>query len=470
MSFERLILSHLITDEDYTRSTIPFLKQEYFRKGSPELLTFNIISDFFNKYNALPTKEALLIELDNIENLGESLHKETDECIRNLSHDEQTEKKFIFDETEKFCQEKAIHNALLKSIEIINEPSKGLKNSIPKILQDALAVSFDTSIGHDYFEDAGKRYDYYHEVQKLLRFDIDILNVITRGGVVPESLFLLMAPTGLGKSLALCHFAASHLMQSKNCLYFTMEMSEFQIAQRIEHNLMGVREEELKEMTRETYNRRLAKVREKSTGKLVVKGFPSGAASASHFRYVIEEMKIKKKIDVDVIYVDYLNICASSRIKRGNLGGSYEYVKNIAEEIRGLGQEYKIPVFSATQTNRSGMNSSDLDFEHMSESSGMAFTADYIIGMSHTEDLKKMGQIMFKQIKNRYGDTNKFERFVVGVDRSRMRLFNVEQEAQDDVMKPNDDDSPVMDQTVFGEQDNERSKPRSKKSKFAGFK
>ena len=464
--FERTILSNLISNEPFSRNVIGFLKTDYF--SSNEKIIFSLIQKFIEKYKVLPTKEALNIELGGLETLNEVKFKETSEILNDLSHDDKTELKFLIEQTEKFCQEKAIINALRESISIVDDPKKN-KGIIPKLLQDALSVSFDFSVGHDFFDDAGIRFEEYHSIKKRLSFDIDLFNKIYDGGLLPKTLLILMAATGGGKSLSMVHFSSYNLIQGKNVLYFTMEMSEQQIGERIDHNLLGVTKSELLGMSLETYNRRLAKVREKTKGKLIIKEFASGSANANHFRYIINELRIKKNFIPDVIYIDYLNICSSSRMKMGGSINTYVLVKSIAEELRGLAQEFNVPVITATQTNREGMNSSDVDLTNTSESVGIPQTADYMLAMITSEELDELGQIMFKQLKNRYGDPTKYKKFVVGIDRSRMRLFNVEETAQ--MNNDNEEeDKPLMDKTKFGEEDHERNKKKSKfGTKFHGF-
>jgi len=458
--FEHVILSNLLVNEGYTRAVLPFLKEDYF-SGSEKVL-FNIAKKFIVQYNSLPSKEVMNIELTK-ETLNEKEFKEAAQTLTEIEHDSTTDQKYLIDETEKFCQDKAIQNALRKSISIMDDQAK--KNAIPKLLQDALAVSFDSSVGHDFFEDADKRFAEYHTEKNRLRFDIDLMNVILKGGMLPATMMILMAGTGVGKSLTMCSFAASFLAQGKNVLYITMEMGEIAISQRIDHNLLDVDEDALMAMPKDMYNRRLAKIREKTKGKLIVKGFPSGAAHAGHFRHLIDELKLKKNIVPDVVFIDYLNICASSRMKMGGSVNTYVLVKSVAEEIRGLGQEYGFPIITATQTNRDGINSSDIDMTNISESMGMAHTADYMLALISSEELVDLDQIIIKQIKNRYGDPNKFRKFIVGFDRARMKVYNVENATEEE---SNNTDDSVMDKTNFGKADRER-KDSGKRRRFAGF-
>lgn len=458
---EHVILGNLVRDEKYCRAVLPYLRDEYFNDPS-QVQLFKIIQAFVGKYNTLPTTEALVIEVEAITGLNEKQHKELSQLVSQIEVDENTDRKFLLERTEEFAKERALFHALRESIAIVDDPKAGNTSSIPKMLQDALAVSFDPSIGHDFFEDAGKRFEEYHAVKNRLPFDLDYMNRITNGGLLPKTMMILMAGTGVGKSLFMCHFAAANLMQGKNVLYFTMEMSEQQIGQRIDHNLLGVPEHELMQMSLETYNRRLARVREKSKGKLIIKEYASGTASAGVFRHVINELRMKKNFVPDVIYVDYLNICASSRMKMGGTINTYVLVKAVAEELRGLAQEFGIPLVTATQTNRDGLNSSDVDITNTSESVGVPQTCDYMLAIISDEELEQLGQVMVKQLKNRYGDPTRYRKFVLGIDRSRMKLFDVEQEAQDELIA----DKAVMDTTKFGEEDAERQKP---KSRFSGF-
>ena len=466
MNIDSVILANLLQDESFTRQVLPFLKEEYFN-GS-EKLVFRLISIFVTKYNSIPSKEALNIELAQVDSLNENQFKNVQIFLDELKADHSTDRKFLLDETEKFAKDRALFNALNNSIAIYDDKEKGDKGSIPKLLQDALAVSFDSSVGHDFFDDADKRFAEYHSIKNRLAFDLDIFNTITDGGLLSKTLTVFLASTGGGKSLAMVHLASSYLQQGKNVIYFTMEMSEQQIAQRIDHNILSVPKHELMDMSQETYTKRLARIREKSKGKLIVKEFPSGGASAAHFRYIINDLRLKRNFVPDVIFVDYLNICSSSRIKMGGSINTYVLVKSIAEEIRGLAQEFDVPVITATQTNRDGMNNSDVDLTNTSESVGIPQTADYMFALINSEELEQLGQIMVKQLKNRYGDPTKYRKFVIGIDRSRMKLFNTENEAQEDISQP---DKPVMDSTTFGQEDAERKKPGNKfnHNKFRGF-
>lgn len=461
------ILSNLISDESYMRTVLPFLREDYF--SLTEHTIFKLIRDFIGKYNTLPTKEALVIEASKLEGVNEKSYKELIETIEGLSHDPSTDRKYLIDQTETYCQESALIHALRKSIAIVDDPTSGPKSAIPGMLQDALAVCFDERVGHDYFENAQDRFDDYHSEKVRIPFNIDLLNKIYDGGLLKKTMLVLMGGTGVGKSLVMSHMAATNLTHGKNVLYLTMEMSELQIGQRIDHNLLGITKDELMELSGEQYAGRLSRIRSKTLGKLIVKEFPSGSASANHFRYVLNELRLKKSFVPDIIYVDYLNICTSSRMKMGGSINTFVLVKSIAEELRGLAQEFDLPLVTATQSNRDGLNSSDMDLTNTSESVGIPFTADYMLALITSEELEQTNQVIFKQLKNRYGDPTRHRKFVVGIDRPRMRLYNVEDEAQEDVVGAGD--TPLMDRTTFGEQDYERKRPSygNFRNGFAGF-
>jgi replicative DNA helicase len=459
---EKSILSHLVFTEKYGRKVLPFLKEEYFQEQGDQTL-FNLINEYVQKYNNFPTKEALFVELSGKDNLDEGTYTEIQNSINDLSVDATTQVEWLVDKTEKFCQDKAIYNAIRSSIQIIDGKSKLSKNSIPELLKDALGVSFTSHIGHDFIEDWNDRYDSYHKIERRLRFDIDILNKVTGGGVPPKTLNCILAPTGVGKSLALCHMAAVNLMDQKNVLYITLEMAEERIAQRIDANLLNVPIGDLPNLSKAEYNKKLDKLRVTTKGKLIVKEYPTATAGPAHFRHLLNELKIKKNFVPDVIYIDYLNLCISSRIKAGAQVNSYTYVKAIAEELRGLAVEYDLPIWTATQTNRSALNNSDIGLEHTSDSMGLPMTLDFYIALNSPPELQEMGQLLVSQLKSRYGDPSYYKNFVIGVDRTKMRLYNVENSAQDI------DEKPVMDSTTFGHEDRERNK-KFDKGKFSGFK
>jgi replicative DNA helicase len=457
---ETLILYSLIKNETYTRKVLPFLKEEYFSEKIERLL-FNTISEFVSKYNALPTTEALLISINSSTQIKEHEYKDIGDYIQKEFNNDVVfpEEKWLLDKTEEWCKYQALRNAILNSINIIDDPASKIQTgSIPKLLTDALSVGFSTDIGHDYVNDSEKRYGFYHMIEQKLEFDLDLFNKITGGGVKKKSLFVIVAGTGAGKSLSLSHFAASFLNQNKNVLYITLEMAEEQIAKRIDANLLNVSMIDLDKIPKQDYDKRIERMKHKATGRLIIKEYPTASAHTGHFRVLLQELHLKKNFKPDVVIVDYLNIAASSRIKPGSLVNSYTYIKSIAEELRGLAMEFDVPCLTATQTNRQGQANTDLDFTDVSESHGLSATCDYMVGMVSTEELDKMNQVLFKQIKNRYGDISKYRRFVVGIDRDKMRLYDVEQSAQKDIadsgQEPGED--PIgFDKTAFGNRMNQ---------------
>ena len=463
MRIENQIFGNLLTKEAYTRKVMPFLDSKYFTDRTDRVI-FEEISKFFSQYNAIPSKDAVKLEISNRTDVTEEQVKNANEILDSVNSDE-TNQEWLVNSTEKFCKDKAIYNAILDSIKIIENRDKvRTQDSIPSILSDALAVSFDSSVGHDYLDDSDERYDFYHRVEEKLAFDIELLNKITNGGLSKKTLNIILAGTGVGKSLAMCHFAASHLVQGKNVLYITMEMAEEKIAERIDANLLELSIESMKLVEKRVFDSRLDKIRKRTQGKLIVKEYPTASAHAGHFRALIEELKMKRDFRPDVIYVDYLNICCSQRIRMGGSVNSYTYIKSIAEELRGLAGEYKVPLVSATQTTRSGFANSDPGLEDTSESFGLPATADLMIALIATEELDSMNQIMVKQLKNRYSDPNFYKRFVVGVDRKQMRLYDVEMSAQANISEQGtvDNDMPLFDQSKFGK--------RMKETNFEGFK
>jgi archaellum biogenesis ATPase FlaH len=468
MSIENTIFANLVFNEEYARKTIPFLKVDYFANHADRCL-FELISDYVNKYNAFPSKEALAIDLSNKSGVSEQIFKEAVGKIESLSKDDNTQLDWLVDQTEKFCQDKAVYNAIMKSIQILDDKT-GAKGAgaIPQILSDALAVSFDTHIGHDFIEDSDERFEFYHTKEVRIPFDLDFFNKITQGGLPRKTLNICLAGTGVGKSLFMCHAAASNMVAGYNVLYVTMEMAEERISERIDANLLDVPLDQLKVIPKDIYEKKMNKLREKVKGKLIVKEYPTACAGSANFRHLLNELKLKKKFVPDIIYIDYLNICMSSRIKHGAQVNSYTLIKAIAEELRGLAVEFNVPVVSATQTTRSGYSSSDLELGDTSESFGLPATADFMFGISTSEKLDELGQILVKQLKNRYGDPGINRRFVIGIDRSKMRLYDCEQSAQDDIM----DERPVMDNGKFMTEDTERNLPKPKftKETFKGFK
>jgi replicative DNA helicase len=459
MNLEQKILKHLLLDEEYTRKTLPFIKGEYFQEPSEKLL-FNEIQTYVNKYNSMPTKEALVIEIDKRVNLTDDQHKKTVALVKSITIDpEVSDTKWLIDATEDFCQEKAIYNGIMQSIQILDDKNKNNaekldKGSIPKILADALSVSFDNHIGHDFIDDAETRYDFYHKVERRIPFDLDYLNRITKGGLAEKSLNIVLAGTGVGKSLFMCHCAAANLTMGKNVLYITMEMAEERIAERIDANLMNVELDRLIGMPKDVYLKKVESLREKTKGKLIIKEYPTASANVNHFSHLLNELKLKRQFIPDIIYIDYLNICSSARMKMGSSINSYTYIKAIAEELRGLAVEHKVPVVSATQTTRSGYTNSDVGLEDTSESFGLPATADLMFALISTEELADLNQIMVKQLKNRYSDPTTNKRFVIGVDRAKMKLYDAEESAQTNISDSGqsqiDDDKPVFDKSGFG--------------------
>ena len=440
-NIQQTILRNLLSNEDYLRKVIPFLKKEYF-EGEHKIV-FNEIVSFVNKYNKLPTKESITVDMTEAGTL-----EPVSELVDIVFTPEPVNEEWLLNSTEKWCQDRAIYLAIMESINVIDGKNQSLtKNAVPEILSDALAVSFDTNVGHDYIDNSDDRFDFYHRVEDRLPFDLENFNDITKGGIPNKTLNIALAGTGVGKSLFMCHVAASSLMQGKNVLYITLEMAEERIAERIDANLFNLPIDQLESLSKKMFDDKIAKIAKRNIGKLIVKEYPTGAAHASHFRALLNELKLKKQFEPDIIFIDYLNICSSSRMK--GLGGainSYSYVKAIAEELRGLAVEFNVPVFSATQTTRSGYSNTDVGLEDTSESFGLPATADFMFALISTEDLQRLGQMMVKQLKNRYNDPTYKKRFVVGVDRSRMRLFDVEESAQTLT-----DDTPVFDNTATGE-------------------
>ena len=443
---EHVILGNLINNDDYARKVLPYLEDDYFSdRGDRTLLS--IIKSYIDKYNSLPSKQAIKIELDSM-TMTEADYTSTHETIDSLEESSE-ELDYIVEKTEKFCQDKAIYNAIMESIQVIDGKTDKDKGALPQILQDALGVSFDTHIGHDFLDDAEERFDFYHQKVERLEFDLKLFNAITRGGIPRKTLNIILAGTGVGKTLMMCHMAAANMMAGKNVLYITLEMAEERIAERIDANLMGVPLSDLETYPLETYTSKIDRIRKKTSGKLVVKEYPTASVGSGHFRHLLNELKMKKKFVPDVIYIDYLNLCVSSRLKMGSNVNTYSYVKSIAEELRGLAVEYNLPIFSATQTNRTGFTSSDVGLEDTSESFGLPATADFMVAVIASEELDSLGQVMVKQLKNRYGDPSLHRRFVVGIDRNRMKLYDVEQEAQANVAV-DISDRPVMDNSAFG--------------------
>jgi replicative DNA helicase len=434
MKLEQTILRNLIQNEEYLRKVLPFIKAEYF-SDNIEKIIFNEVCSFTNSYNTTPTIEALILSGKENKSLTTDQQKKYEDVLgeiqKTIRETEKTEQRWLVDKTEKFCQEKAIYNAVLNSIHILDGKDKtNDKGSIPKLLSDALSVSFDNSVGHDYLEDSDNRYEFYHRKEERIPFDLDYFNKITKGGLPAKTLNIALAGTGVGKSLFMCHVAAGCMTQGKNVLYITLEMAEEKIAERIDANLLNVSIDDLMELPKDVYDKKVKRVRDMTTGKLIIKEYPTASASSVHFRTLLNELNLKKNFVPDIIFIDYLNICCSARIKAGANVNSYTYVKAIAEELRGLAVEFGVPIVSATQTTRSGYTSSDPGLEDTSESFGLPATADLMFALISSEELEALNQIMVKQLKNRYSDPTAHKRFVVGIDRSKMKLYDVEQSAQ----------------------------------------
>ena len=436
MNNERIeitVLRNLIFNEDYTRKTLPFIKEIFFTKREEQIL-FQEIDTFVQKYKNLPTQESILIELGNRKDINEEEHKIVKELVTSLSP-EDVEQQWLLDTTEKFCKDRAVHNAVLDGIKILDgKDKKRTPEAIPTILSDALAVSFDNHIGHDYIEDAEARFKYYHTKEKKYQFDLSYFNRITKGGVPSKTLNIALAGTGVGKSLFMCHCASAYLAQGLNVLYITLEMAEERIAERIDANLLDTTIDDLHALPKDLYDSKILKVKNKTNGQLIIKEYPTASAHSGHFRALFNELALKKSFRPDVVFVDYLNICASARFKGGNIS-SYFYIKAIAEELRGLAVEFNVPIFSATQTTRTGFVSTDIGLEDTSESFGLPATADFMFALMSNEELEQLGQMKVKQLKNRYNDPAMNRSFIVGVDRAKMKLYDVENTAQNIVDK-----------------------------------
>lgn len=448
---EKTILECLTTNENYARKVLPFLKREYFHDHTERSL-FGVIEQYIKSYNGLPAKTALQIEIDNLTGISDTQHGSLTEYVSEMGVAD-VDLSWAIDNTEKWCQDKAVYNAVMDSIKIIEDTDKSnTRNSIPELLQQALSVSFDNSVGHDFLEDTDLRFDFYHKVEEKINFDLEYFNKITKGGLSRKSLNIALAGTGVGKSLFMCHCASHNLMMGKNVLYITMEMAEEKIAERIDANLLNVMVDELAIMPKEAYDKKVSRIKNRTTGKLIIKEYPTASAGSTHFRHLLNELKIKRNFVPDIIYIDYLNICMSSRLRGGNNVNSYTYVKAIAEELRGLAVEFNVPVVSATQTTRSGYAASDVGLEDTSESFGLPATADFMFALISTDELQQLNQMMVKQLKNRYADPTLHKRFIIGVDRAKMKLYDVEP-SQQDIMdgpnKDNSDDVPLFDRSKF---------------------
>ena len=427
------ILRNLVFNEEFARKTIPFIQSDFFEERSEKIIFDEIVS-FITKYDSAITLEALNIEVENRTDLTAEEVKNINDISKELN-DSPIDHQWLLDTTEKWCRDRAIYLALMESIHIADgEDDKKNRDAIPSILSDALAVSFDNNIGHDYILNSDDRYEYYHRTEDKIPFDLEYFNKITKGGLPNKTLNIALAGTGVGKSLFMCHFASSVLLQGRNVLYITMEMAEEKIAERIDANLLNTAIQNLSDLPKPMFDKKVAKIAKKTQGQLIIKEYPTAAAHSGHFKALLNELALKKSFKPDIIFVDYLNICASSRYRTGSNVNSYSYIKAIAEELRGLAVEANVPILSATQTTRSGYGSSDVDLTDTSESFGLPATADLMFALISTEELEGLGQIMVKQLKNRYNDPTIFKRFIIGVDRAKMRLYDCEQKAQDDVL------------------------------------
>lgn len=434
---EHTILRHLVHDENYMRQVFPFLKSEYFGDAA-ERSIFNCIRNFIDDYNACPTVEALDIALQKT-NLKEEAFRQAAEIVRNLTP-EPVNADWLSTETERWCKDRAIYNAILKSIEIIDGRDKQhTADALPSLLQEALAVAFDNSIGHDYLINAADRFDFYHRVEHRLAFDLEMFNKITNGGLPNKTLNVALAGTGVGKSLFMCHVAASSLSLGKNVLYITMEMAEERIAERIDANLMNIPIDQLADLPRQMFDNRIQRIKDKTEGRLIIKEYPTAGAHAGHFKSLLNELSLKQTFHPDIIMIDYLNICSSSRLKASAAVNSYTLVKSIAEELRGLAVEYNVPILTATQTTRSGYSNTDVELTDTSESFGLPATADLMFALISTEEMEGLNQLMVKQLKNRYNDPTSNRKFVIGIDRAKMKLYDVEARAQQNLSQSGQD-------------------------------
>lgn len=460
---EQQILQNLIFNEDFSRRVLPFLTPDYFQDRVQRNI-FGLIDAYIKKYNKVPSKSALIIDAENARGVSDEEAKQITEQINGLDNADLPDVEWLIDQTEKFCQDRAIYNAIMSSIQILDGRDKKMeKGAIPQLLSDALGVSFDNNIGHDFLENVDERYDFYHRQENRIPFDLDYFNKITKGGLPPKTLNVALAGTNVGKSLLMCHMAAANLIRGYNVLYITLELAEERVAERIDANLTNTTMEDLAQLPLEAYKKKIERVKHKTTGKLIIKEYPTASAHAGHFRHLLNELKLKKNFKPDIIYIDYINICASSRLKMGGSVNSYGFVKAIAEEIRGLAQEFDVPIFTATQATRSGHSNSDIALEDTSESWGLPQTADFMFALVNSEELQELNQYMVKQLKSRYGDPSIHRKFVIGVDRARMKLYDVEQTAQEDIV----DDGPAFDKSDFGQRMGKEGK--FSKSKFADF-
>ena len=457
-TIEQTALNNLIHNEPYARKVLPFIKGDYFSDRT-ERIVFEEIQKFVDKYNALPNQNSLEVELDSRKDLSEEDYKRVLSVLKSLKSDDDVNFEWLVETTEQFCKDKAVYNAIVDGIKIIDgkDKARGV-DALPSILTDALAVGFDNRVGHDYLLDSESRFDFYHKVEEKIPFDLDFFNRITKGGLPQKTLNIALAGTGVGKSLFMCHMAANCLSQGKSVLYITLEMAEERIAERIDANLMNISIDDLHELPKQMYDNKMDAIIKNTNGTLVIKEYPTASAHCNHFRGLIKELAIKKSFKPDIIFIDYLNICASSRFKANGNVNSYMYIKAIAEELRGLAVETNVPIMSATQTTRSGYSNSDVGLEDTSESFGLPATADLMFALISNEELDELNQIAVKQLKNRYNDPTTNKRFVVGIDRAKMKLFDVGEDEQKGLADSNQrkgaDDKfaeAVFDQTEFGE-------------------
>jgi hypothetical protein len=467
MRIEQAILSNLLLNEEYCRKVVPHLKKEYFADRKESAIASLLIS-LFEKYNKPVSQEIVAIEIGNMSGFTDKEIPEMQTFAKQLTHFEPNQE-WLVQQTEKFCKDRAVYNAILSSIKIIDGNDKiHTQDAIPSILSDALSVCFDNHVGHDYIEDSDSRFEYYHKVEEKIAFDLDMFNKITKGGLSKKTLNIALASTGVGKSLFMCHVSAGALMQGKNVLYITMEMSEERIAERIDANLLNLTMDELKVVDKDIFDARIDKIAKKTQGRLVVKEYPTASAHAGHFRALLEELKMKREFAPDIIMIDYLNICASQRLKMGASVNSYTFIKSIAEELRGLAVEYNVPILSATQTTRGGSTNTDIGLEDTSESWALPATADMMFALISTEELEQLNQIMVKQLKNRYNDPSYYKRFIIGIDRSKMKLYDVEVSAQAGLSDVGHielkEDKPLFDKSDFGK------RLHSNSEQFNGFK
>ena len=438
LKIEEITLSKLILNESYCRKVMPFIKREYF-DGHPNGVLFETLTEYVSNFDTNPEPNALKIEVEKRRDITEDVYKDIERFLDNLDRDQYNED-WLVDTTEKWCKERAIYLALMESVQIADGQDKTrTKDAIPSIMSEALGVCFDDHVGHDYIQDSDDRYDFYHKKEEKVPFDLDYFNKITKGGLPNKTLNIALAGTGVGKSLFMCHVASSMLLQGRNVLYIKMEMAEEKIAERVDAKLLELPIQQLNSplLTKEKYSSKLLQLKKKTQGKLVIKEYPTASAHVGHFKALLNELSLKKGFSPDAIFVDYLNICASARYK-GTIVNSYTYVKAIAEELRGLAVEFNVPIISATQTTRSGFANSDVDLTDTSESFGLPATADLMFALISTEDMEQLGQIMVKQLKNRYNDPTMYKRFVIGIDRAKMRLYDCEQAAQDDIIDAGD--------------------------------